>query len=181
MVATATEFKPLTAAEQHTLQDLLARSSAGQAPGVRIGDPYQAVTNISLPRRGDPTHQTDLVLAGDTLYLTPDEAQQLLRHGARDGRKIPVIRPKNEMGEPLPRILPKQVSGSLRAPPPPQPGSDMPRPDPPGSSAVLIQEDADIPEAHEPEAGSERDFPPDPDAEDIPPRRSRSRPGAGAR
>lgn len=181
MVDTVTDPRPLSAEEHRTLADLLARSSAGQAPSVRIGDPWQAVTYISLPRRGDPTHQTDLVAPGETLYLTPEEAQLLLRNGARDGRKIPVIRPKKEMSEPLPRILPRQVSGSLRAPPPPPPGTDMPRPDPPGSSAVLIQEDADIPEAHEPEAGSERELPPDADAEDIPPRRTRSRAGAGAR
>jgi len=181
----AEETRPLTASEQKTLDDLLARASAGMAPAVRIGDPYIALIPLSVPRRGDPEKNTDLVLAGETVHLTEAEAATYMRHGVRDGRRIAVIRPATGPGstsEPLRRVPPKAVSGALHAPPPPPPGTDFARPDPPGSSAVEYRE---VPEGQEPQPGSEN-WDGDPgagarqvDAEDIIPSRVRQRAQAG--
>jgi hypothetical protein len=87
-----------------------------------------------------------------------------------------VIRPAKDSGQPLPRLLPRQLSGvavnprtgkRIGFPGPPQ-GA---RPDPPGSSAVQTM----IPEAAEPQLDSENE--PPQDAVDIPPR---GRPGRTA-
>lgn len=177
-VKTAEAPRPLTDAERTQLADLLARDSAGQAPAVRVGKEYVALVNISVPRRGDPEHGADLVYAGEKVHLTDDEAALYLRHGSRDGRQVPVIRPSSgpESSQLQPqRIPPRAVSGRLQGPP-----ADA-RPDPPGSSAIQVAEPARVPEAFEPQAGQEN-WDGDPgagghavDAEDIIPSRVRAR------
>ena len=53
------EARPLTDAERNTLDDLLARDSASEAPSVRVGEPYLALTPCRCPagatRTGRPT------------------------------------------------------------------------------------------------------------------------------
>jgi hypothetical protein len=180
MTDTATETQPLTAVEQATLDKLLTRASAGKTPGARIGEPYEALICLSVPRRGDSKDkQTDLVLAGDTVYLTDEEARQFERHGSNDGRQVPVIRKLSGADgsrEPVQRLPPRLVSGRLFRPPPAPPGSDAPRPDPEGSSRVQVLEDGRAPET----AGSMSAEPSEmadhlrdtavPDAVDLPPR-----------
>ena len=185
MTDTATETQPLTAGEQATLDKLHTRASIGKTPGTRIGEAYEALIPLSVPRRGDSKDkQTDLVLAGDTVYLTDEEARQFERHGGGDGRQVPVIRKLSGADgsrEPLPRLLPRHVSGRLFRPPPPPPGSDAPRPDPEGSSRVQVLEDGRAPEtegAMTAEPAEMADHLRDtavPDAVDLPPRRGRAR------
>jgi hypothetical protein len=185
MTETATETQPLTAGEEAALGKLLARASAGKAPGARIGEPHEALINLSVPRRGDvKDRQTDLVLAGETVYLTEDEARAFERHGARDGRMVPVVRKlsgPDGSREPLPRLLPRHVSGRLFRPAMPPPGSDAPRPDPEGSSRVQVLDDGRAPETAgamtaEPSEMADvlRESPPQ-DAVDLPPRRAKAR------
>lgn len=162
MTETATQLLPLSETERLQLNDLLARQSAGQSPAVRPGEPYQALVNLSLPRRGDPQKNTDLVPAGETVNLTKEEAAELNRRQPR-----PVVRPAKEARQPLPRIHPREMSGRIYAPPPPPRGSDQPRPDPPGSSHI-VEREVQIPEAGEPQIGSENLS--EPEAIDIPPR-----------
>lgn len=147
---------PLSEAEMEYMNKLLARASAAQAPAQRPGDPYIALINLNVPRRGtDPLRGSDLVMAGERVNLTPDEAAGYLRHGPKDGRRMPVIRPatgpesSRELSQPL---SPRAVSGEIRAPATPAPGSGMPLPDPAGSSAILQQQ---VPETAEPVPGSE--------------------------
>ena len=130
---------------------------------------YQAVVNLSVPRKGDPNRETDLVLAGETIDLPDDVAALFLP----PVKAWPMIRSVKESGEPLPAVHPKQLSGvainqrtgkRIGYPGPPQ-GA---RPDPPGSSQVTVLEP---PEASEPQPGSEN-APAEVDAEDIPPRRA---------
>lgn len=173
---------PLNTDEQLTLDRLLARASAGKAPSARIGDPYEALTPLSVPRRGDKEKATDLVMTGEIVYLTEEEARAFERHDpGRDGRQIPVIRklsgPDGSRAE-LPRILPRQVSGRMFRPPAPVPGSDLARPDPAGSSRISYIEDGAAPEtagaaaaAAEELADQLREQPQD--AVDLPPRRPR--------
>lgn len=179
-IKTAEAPQPLTASEKEQLDTLLARASIGQGPAARIGKPYIALINLSVPRRAilrpGEHPQSDLVMAGETVHLTDEEAAQFLRHGPRDGRQVAVIRPATgpESSQQLPqRMPPRAVSGRLQAPPPPAPGTDGPRPDPPGSSAVQYAQPADVPETAEPVAGSENWA--GPDAEDIAPSRARTR------
>jgi hypothetical protein len=170
MTETASAPKPLTAAEKRTLDDLLARSSAGQPPAARIGEPYQALIALSLPRRGDAGRQTDLVMPGEVVHLTDEEAAAFNRHGPKDGRQVEVLRKLDgPAGNTVPRVAPRAVSGRVLQPPPPPPGSDSPRPDPPGSSAVQYAEGV-IPEAAEPLPGTENAE--RADAVDLPPRRA---------
>ena len=136
---------------------------------------YQAITNLSVPRKNDPNKETDLVLAGETIDMDDDVAAKFL-----PPLRVPaVIRLAKESGEPLPRLHPRQLSGvainqrtgkRIGYPGPPE-GA---RPDPPGSSVVTVMEP---PEANEPVPGSEttggQGAPPEVDAEDIPPRRTR--------
>jgi hypothetical protein len=187
MADTATETRPLTADEQATLNKLLVRASADKTPATRIGEPYEALIALSVPRRGDAKDkQTDLVMPGETVYLTEEEARAFERHGGRDGRQVPVIRKlsgPDGSREPLPQLLPRHVSGRLFRPPPPPPGSDAPRPDPEGSSRVQVLEDGRAPEtagamsADPSEMADQLRSAAAPDAIDLPPSRSRARGG----
>jgi hypothetical protein len=148
-MAAAAEAQPLSADERAALDKLLARASADKTPGTRIGEPYEALIALSVPRRGDKDRATDLVFAGETVYLTDEEARAFERHGQRDGRQVPVIRKlsgPDGSREPLPRLLPRHVSGRLFRPPPPPPGTDGPRPDPEGSSRIQVLDDGRAPE-----------------------------------
>jgi len=180
--ATATELTPLTTDEMATLDKLLARASG--PPATRIGDEYEALICLSVPRRGDKDRATDLVMPGEIVHLTDEEARQFNRKGARDGRQVDVVRKISGPGgthEPRQLVLPRAVSGRLFRPTTPPPGSDGPRPDPVGSSAVQFLEGGKAPEGVEP-------MRPDPsemadhltesvvDAVDLPPSRSRTRP-----
>lgn len=128
---------------------------------------YQALINLSVPRRGDKDKQCDLVMAGETVELDDEIALQFLRHDDRSGRQVEVIRRAG--GGDVPRVLPRMVSGRLTGPP------QGVRPDPEGSSRVQVLE---IPEANEPQPDTETRAAED--AVDIPPSRSRSRARAGA-
>ena len=111
------EARPLTDAERDTLHELLARDKG--TPSARVGEPYAALINLSVPRRGDKDRMTDLVYAGETVYLTEDEARAFNRKGARDGRQVDVLRKLSGpggSGEELPRIPPRAVSGHLFRP-----------------------------------------------------------------
>jgi hypothetical protein len=179
----ATEARPLTAEEQATLDSLLVRASFGAAPAVRIGEEYEALIPLSVPRRGDKDRQTDLVMPGDTVYLTEEEVRQFNRKGHRDGRQVDVVRKisgPDGSREPAPRVLPRAVSGRLFRPPPPPPGSDAPRPDPKGSSAIQYLDDGNAPEvtgsvSAEPSEMDGQLREPPPDAVDLPPRRTRAK------
>jgi hypothetical protein len=168
--------KPLSAEEEKQLSDLMVRASAGKAPSVRVGEPYIALINLSVPRRGDKDHATDLVMAGETVHLTDEEAAAFNRHGNRDGRQIEVVRKVKEGDQGMAgRVHPRAVSGLIRQPPPPPPGSDQPRPDPEGSSQIQVIEPSGgrVPEAHDPLPGDENHD--HADAVDIPPRAARGR------
>jgi hypothetical protein len=181
--APAEPLTPLSAGEQKTLEGLLARHSAGKAPTARIGDAYEALIALSVPRRGDKDRQTDLVYPGEIIYLTEEEARQFERHGTRDGRQVPVIRKlsgPDGSREPLPRLLPRHVSGRLFRPAVPPPGSELPRPDPEGSSRIEVIDDGGAPETEGAATAApgemadqlqERPV----DAMDLPPSRSRRR------
>jgi hypothetical protein len=134
---------------------------------------YQALTNISVPQRDPETgklnDQNDLVDPGDIVELTERQARNLMDTGLRSGRQSPAIRPYSERNQPMPRLVARNLSGFLRTPAPPPADSDMPRPDPPGSSKIIEQK---IPELAEPQPGDENAPPPIVGAIDIPPRRS---------
>ena len=133
----------------------------------RTGAVYQALANISVPWAGEnPDHRTDLVMRGNpTRMLTDEEAEPLLNRPAHLGG--PVIRKIKEASEPLPAMTGRTLSGPIRAPGQPAPGTDGPRPDPAGSSQVYeIQQ----PELAEPQAGTEQVT--DDGAVDLPPRGS---------
>jgi hypothetical protein len=188
--ATAEVARPLTEDERSRLNDLLARDSQFQAPAFRRGEPYQSLINLSGPGRGDKDKQCDLVYAGDTVYLTAEEAAAFNRHGVRDGRQVEVVRkisgPDGTSGE-LPRIPPRAVSGRIFRPASPPPGSDAPRPDPEGSSAVQYVDAPAVPESSQPqpdpsEMADQLRSQPLPDAVDLPPRRGpQGRPQQGRR
>lgn len=185
---------PLSAAEREQFAAFLARDAATEGQAARVGEPYVALTWLSVPRRGDKDRQTDRVPPGETVYLTEEEARKFQRHDpGSDGRAAPVIRKlsgPDGSREPLgPRVvpngsflLPRHLSGRLFRPMTPPPGSDAPRPDPEGSSAVQVLDDGRAPEAAgaigaEPSdmADNLRSAPVD--AVDLPPRRTRTRGG----
>jgi hypothetical protein len=183
-VTAAEQARPLSDEEKRALRDLMARENAWATPATRIGEPYEALVNLSVPRRGDKDRQTDLVIAGETVYLTEDEARAFNRRGNRDGRQVDVVRKlsgPDGSREPLPRVLPRHVSGRLFRPAVPPPGSDAPRPDPEGSSRVQVIEDGNAPEtegAMSAEPAEMADHLRDtvvPDAVDLPPTRHRTR------
>lgn len=180
------EARPLTEAERKTLNDLLARDSEFEAPAVRRGDPYVALINLSVPRRGDKDRQCDLVYAGDTVYLTAEEAAAFNRHGTRDGRQVEVVRKlsgPDGSREPVAPVPPRAVSGRIFRPTPPPPGSDAPRPDPEGSSRIQFFDDAPVPERDQPQPDAahmadQLRAEVQQDALDIPPRQAvRQQPG----
>jgi hypothetical protein len=175
---------PLSAAERESLKKLLARDSATGGPAGRIGEPYEALTWLSVPRRGDTDRQTDRVAPGETVYLTEEEARKFERHDpGSDGRMVSPIRKLSGPGgsrEPLPRLLPRHLSGRLFRPMTPPPNSDLARPDPPESSEIQVYEDGRAPEAAgsmAPEPGEMADHlsAAAPDALDLPPTRNRAR------
>jgi hypothetical protein len=183
------EVRPLTDDERKSLNELLARDSAFEAPSVRRGEPYVALINLSVPRRGDKERATDLVYAGDTVYLTAEEAAAFNRHGVRDGRQVDVVRKlsgPDGSREPVGLIPPRAVSGRIFRPVPPPPGSDAPRPDPEGSSAIQYVDAPAIPESSQPqpdpsEMADHLRSEPLPDAVDLPPRNAPQRQQPGTR
>ncbi|HTJ70094.1 MAG TPA: hypothetical protein VL551_21335 [Actinospica sp.] len=185
-VTETNEARPLSDEERRALRDLMARENAWATPATRVGEPYVALVNLSVPRRGDKDRQTDLVHAGETVYLTDEEARLFNRRGNRDGRQVDVVRklsgPDGSRGE-IPRILPRAVSGRLFRPPVPEPGSGEARPDPEGSSRVQVIEDGRAPEvdgamsADPSEMADTLRSAAAADAMDLPPRGARARRG----
>ena len=188
MTSAATEARPLTDAERDKLTELLAREKG--TPAARLGEPYMALVSLSVPRRGDKDRNTDLVMPGETVYLTEGEARQFNRHGVRDGKQVDVLRKlsgPDGSREPLPQVgangaslLPRHVSGRLFRPATPPPGSDAPRPDPEGSSSISVLDDGRAPEGEPARPGPEEmaDHLREtvvPDAVDLPPRNARPR------
>jgi hypothetical protein len=115
---------------------------------------YQVLINCSIPQRTpviDPKdRRTDLVMAGETVELTEEEARHLNTQA-----RVPLVRLVKESKEPLPQVTGRHVSGLLRRPPEPPPDSEAARPDPAGSSKVMIYRDPDVPELAEPGVGDE--------------------------
>jgi|HubBroStandDraft_6_1064221.scaffolds.fasta_scaffold327103_4 hypothetical protein len=136
---------------------------------------FQALTNVSVPQRteqGVLTGQNDLAVPGDIVELTEREAANLMDCSPRSGRRTPAVRPFKDRSNDLPRIHPRQLSGLIRQPAVPPPGTDGPRPDPEGSSQVRIVEAGPVPpEFTEPQPGSETGGPLITGALDLPPRR----------
>jgi len=125
---------------------------------------WQALMNISLPRKGDVEKQTDLIPRGETFEA--EEARVVNLLNPKFGP--PRIRKIEERGEPMPQLLPRTVSNRQFGPP-----ADA-RPDPAGSSDVQVR----IPELAEPQPDSEQ-APTGQDAVDLPPRRARTAAKAG--
>lgn len=117
---------------------------------------YQALTALSVPFPGvNKDKQTVLVQAGEEIELTEEQARHFM------SLPTPAIRPAKDASEPMPRLTGRHLSGHIRRPPPPAPGSDGARPDPAGSSKIMVYRDPDIPEGNEPQPGSENSLPPD--------------------
>jgi hypothetical protein len=175
---------PLSSAERELLARLAARDAASKGPTGRIGEPYLALTNLAVPRRGDADRQTDLVNKGETIYLTEEEVRQFERRDpGRDGRGTAVIRKLSGPGgsrEDIPNLLPRHLSGRLFRPMTPPAGTELPRPDPEGSSRIQVMQDGNAPESAGsvvPEPGEMDDnlrAAPAQDAVDLPPRRART-------
>lgn len=166
--AAATEARPLTPREQAQLNALLARQAA--TPAAR--KPYVALTSLSKPRYGrKDTDPNDLVRRGEIVHLTDEEAASYLRYGPGTGRLAPaVVALEEARANPnFPYPLPRQLSGPIMAPPPPQPRTDQARPDPLHSSHLIdygTPAPVLVPEAREPQPDSETR---EPDALDLPP------------
>jgi hypothetical protein len=126
---------------------------------------WQALMNISLPRKGDVDKQTDLIPPGDTFEADEARVQNLLNPKFGPPRIRRIEDQKLEM----PNILPRMVSNRQFGPPA---GA---RPDPVQSSAVQVLEK--IPELTEPQPDSEQK--PVEEAVDIPPRRVRAQAAKG--
>lgn len=133
---------------------------------------WQALDNLSVPRANDPEHKTDLVVPGDTVDLTEEQASHYLGtcrcppHQQR--RQYPSIRKAAEASKPMPQMPPRLRSGPLRGPA----SAIGERADPKGSSRIIEQK---VPEMDEPSPGSESG---DENALDLPPG---TRVAAGAR
>lgn len=178
------QARPLTEDEKKVLRGLMARENAWAGPATRVGEPYLALVNLSVPRRGDKDRNSDLVLAGETVYLTAEEARQFNRHGQPDGRQVGVLQklsgPDGSRQAP-PRVPPRAVSGRLFRPPVPAAGDTGARPDPAESSRIQVIEDGRAPEtegamtADPGEMADQLRSAPAPDALDLPPRRARAR------
>jgi hypothetical protein len=121
---------------------------------------YQALTHLSIGRRGDKEKAADFVNKGETIWLTEEEAAGFLdpsRH------KTAVIRPASEKHEPMPRITAAGLFGAKGRPAPP--------PAPEGSAALDVTNESKIghvdsgdpashpeanaPEVTDPDAGNE--------------------------
>jgi hypothetical protein len=121
---------------------------------------WEALTNLSIGRtardRGGEK-QADIVHRGETVQLTEEQSQGFLhRH------RIPVIRPASQQNEAAPAVKARDLFGQ-RAPA----AAFGAREDPPGSSAVTVNEDVpdpadprNAPEAQDPQT----DLSVDPDA-----------------
>lgn len=131
---------------------------------------YVALANISVPRKNDPNRETDLVMTGETVELDDETAGLLLP----PLRQPALIRKHADRTSEQVALSPRMLSGvkinprTLKPVGYPGPPADA-RPDPPGSSQVIVQEP---PESHEPQPGTENA--PVTDAEDIPPRARRA-------
>lgn len=143
---TAEGVKPLSEAERKKMNELVARATAElgvHAPAVRVGKPYVALVNLSLPRREqlDPKDpKSDLIPRGETVWLTDDEAAKFMRHGSRDGRRVAVIRPLDQVDtNNIPNPPPQLLTGPIFRPVTPAPGTESERPDPPGSTRIVEQ------------------------------------------
>jgi hypothetical protein len=178
--------RPLTEDEKKVLRELMTRENAWAGPDVRVGELYEALVNLSVPRRGDVDRQCDLVRRGETLYLTEEEARQFNRHDGTAGRQVEVVRKlsgPDGSREALPAVPPRALSGRVFRPQAPVPGTDGPRPDPAGSSRVEYLDDAPVPERDQPQpdpahAADVLRSELTPDAVDLPPRRGPGRPRA---
>ena len=146
MADTATAVRSLTAEERKTLAELLKRSGQQATPRIasKVGSTYQALTNLSVPRRGDPDKQCDLVTMGNTVILTDDEAALFLP----PNKPVPCIRPVSELNEPLFPVPARVLSGPRRVP------ADA-RPDPAGATTVQVVAEVQPPEATPAVLGSE--------------------------
>jgi hypothetical protein len=125
---------------------------------------WQALMNISLPRKDDKDKQSDLIPPGETFEADENRVQNLLhpKFGPPRIRKI------EEQKQEMPQILPRHVSNRQFGPP-----VDA-RPDPAKSSHVQVM----VPELNEPQPDSEQRAEAPTDAVDIPPRRARAAAGA---
>lgn len=142
---TAEKARPLNAEERRQLTALLERSGQRSVPAHREGQKYQALMNLSVPRRGDTERQCDLVPVGETVTLTDEEAALFLP----PHKPLPMIRPVSDQGEPLHRIPARALAGQLRVP-------AMARPDPAGSTQVsVIEEPSPVPESQQVRVGAE--------------------------
>lgn len=142
----------LTDAERKTLEKLIAKANIElgvHAPAVQVGREYVALTNLAVPQRGSKDLKTDLVLTGETVWLSDEEAAKFLRHGDRDGRRVAVIRLKSEvdMNKP-PKAPPQLLTGPIFRPVTPPSGTDLPRPDPAGATRLVEQ--TTVPESQQP-------------------------------
>lgn len=83
---------------------------------------WQALTHLSIGRRGDKDKAADLVATGETVWLTEEESARLLDPSQY---KVPVIRPATERSQPLPRVSAASLFGAKGRPaaPAPFPGS----------------------------------------------------------
>jgi hypothetical protein len=180
------QARPLSEDEKKVLRDLMTRENAWATPATRVGEPYMALVNLSVPRRGDKDRNSDLVMAGETVYLTAEEARAFSRHGNRDGRQVDVLQKlsgRDGTRQEAPRIPPRAVSGRLFRPPVPESGDIAPRPDPPDSSRIQVIEDGRAPEtegamtADPSEMADQLRSAASGDALDLPPSRARSRGG----
>jgi hypothetical protein len=143
---TTEKARPLNADERRALAELLARSGQRSVPAHREGQRYQALMNLSVPRRGDTDKQCDLVPAGETVTLTDDEAELFMP----PVKPVAMIRPVSEQGEPFHRIQARQLAGRIRIP-------AHARPDPEGATSII--ETNPVPEATPAVIGSEQDDP----------------------
>jgi hypothetical protein len=156
----------LTAVKTTELEALKQGATARTVISEGLSD-YQALVNISVPvrtRDGKKTDKNEVAVQGSRVKLDEEEAENLMRFGEGTGRQRPAIRPWSESGQPLPRLLPVQLSGKIRQPPPPPKGTDLPRPDPAGSSHVLNMLP---PEASDPHTEGQSEL--NPETMDIPP------------
>jgi hypothetical protein len=83
---------------------------------------WQALVPLSVGRRGDREKAADLVLTGETVWLTEEESAGYLD---RARHRVPVIRPASQKNDPMPRITAANLFGARGRPaPPPAPAPD---------------------------------------------------------